>query len=101
MTASTEVRLEAHVHGRVQGVGFRYYVLEEASRLQVRGWVSNDHDGAVSVIAEAPRPILEQLLAALEAGPIAARVDRVDASWSAASGDLRQFGVRSGWHGGD
>ena len=99
--ADTDARLEAHVHGRVQGVGFRYFVLEEASRLRLRGWVANDPDGAVSVLAEGSRPALDQLLAALSEGPRAARVDRVDRTWSAATGEFGRFGVRSGWHGGD
>lgn len=96
-----QARLEAHVHGRVQGVGFRYFVLEKASQLRLRGWVANDPDGALSVLAEGPRSSVERLLAALEAGPPAARVDRVDRTWSPATGEFERFGVRSGWHGGD
>ncbi len=99
--AEADARLEAHVHGRVQGVGFRYFVLEEASQLRLRGWVANDPDGAVSVLAEGSRPALERLLGALEDGPPAARVERVDRAWSAATGEFERFGVRSGWHGGD
>lgn len=94
-------RLEAHVHGRVQGVGFRYFVLEQASRLHLRGWVANDPSGAVSVLAEGPRDSLDVLLEALRDGPPAARVDRVDTTWSAATGEFTRFGVRSGYHGGD
>ena len=94
-------RLEAHVRGRVQGVGFRYFVLEHASRLRLQGWVANDRDGAVSLVAEGSRPILEKLLALLEDGPPAARVDRVDTIWSSATGEFARFGVRSHFHGGD
>ena len=96
-----EARLEAHVHGRVQGVGFRYFVLEEAARLRLTGWVANDRDGAVSLIAEGPRPVLDELLALLRNGPPAARVDRVDTVWSSATGEFTRFGVRSRYHGGD
>ncbi len=103
MTAAGEARerLEARVHGRVQGVGFRYFVLEEASRLRLQGWVANDSGGAVSVLAEGPRAALEGLLAALLEGPPAARVERVDRTWSSARGEFERFGVRSRWHGGD
>jgi len=94
-------RLEAHVHGRVQGVGFRYFVLELANRLRLRGWVANDPGGAVSVLAEGPRDALDALVEALRDGPPAARVDRVDTVWSPATGEFTRFGVRSGYHGGD
>jgi len=94
-------RLEAHVHGRVQGVGFRYFVLELANRLRLRGWVANDPGGAVSVLAEGPRDTLDALLEGLRDGPPAARVERVDSAWSPATGEFTRFGVRSGYHGGD
>jgi len=94
-------RLEARVHGRVQGVGFRYFVLEQAQRLQLRGWVANDDGGGVTVLAEGPRGSLEVLLDALREGPPAARVDRVDPVWSPATGEFERFGVRSRWHSGD
>jgi acylphosphatase len=94
-------RLAVRIHGRVQGVGFRYFVLEEASRLDLRGWVANDAGGSVSVLAEGPRPALEALLGGLREGPRSARVDRVDVTWSAATGEFARFGVRSAWHGGD
>lgn len=94
-------RLEARVHGRVQGVGFRYFVLGVASGLRLKGWVANESSGEVSVLAEGPRVALEQLLVSLQEGPPAARVDRVDHAWSAATGEFERFGVRSRWHGGD
>jgi acylphosphatase len=94
-------RLEARVHGRVQGVGFRYFVLEHASRLRLTGWVANDAGGGVTVIAEGTRGALEQLLALIGEGPPAGRVDRTDPVWSPATGEYERFGVRSRWHGGD
>ena len=95
------VRLEARVRGRVQGVGYRYFVLEQASRLQLRGWVANDDGGGVTLIAEGARRSLDVLLDALRDGPPAARVDRVDEVWSPATGEFARFGVHSRWHGGD
>ena len=62
-------RLDASVHGHVQGVGFRVFALREAMDLGVAGWVTNEADGSVHVIAEGPRHDLETLLARLEAGP--------------------------------
>lgn len=87
-------RLEATVHGRVQGVSFRYYTLQEARQLRLRGWVANRHDGTVRVVAEGPEPALSQLAAWLHQGPSAAQVDFVDLSWFDASGEFYQFEIR-------
>ena len=94
-------RLDAKIHGRVQGVGFRYFVRQEATALGVSGWVSNQSDGSVRVVAEGSRSALEDLLDALESGPRGARVDHVDAHWGDARGDVRGFGVRPSGHSGD
>lgn len=84
-------RLHAIVKGDVQGVGFRYFVQRRADQLGVRGWVRNNDDGTVEVVAEGERQALEQLRRALEEGPRMARVDRVDVQWSAATGGLDRF----------
>ena len=94
-------RLEATVLGAVQGVGYRWFVVQEAGRLDLRGWVANRADGAVVCVVEGPRPALESLLMALARGPIAAQVERVIPAWMAATGRFRRFEIRSGSHPGD
>ena len=94
-------RLDATVVGRVQGVGFRYFVLREAMALGLAGWVANTSDGAVRCVAEGPRPSLEALLGRLHEGPASAIVDRVSAAWMPATGTLGPFTIRSGGHPGD
>ena len=94
-------RLDATVRGRVQGVGFRYFVIREAMDLGLVGSVANDQDGTVRCVAEGPRATLEALLQLLEAGPPSARIDRVDAAWGPASGAFRAFEIRSAGHRGD
>ena len=84
-------RLHGLVHGDVQGVGFRYFLMREAQRLGLRGWVRNRDDGTVEFVAEGSRSDLEQLKHEAERGPALARVDRVDGRWSAAAGDLDGF----------
>jgi len=84
-------RLHAVVHGDVQGVGFRYFVQRKAQQLGLRGWVRNNDDGTVEVVAEGERGALEQLKRALDEGPRMARVDKVDAQWSSATGTLGGF----------
>ena len=66
------------VSGRVQGVGFRWFALQQAEQLGLRGWVSNLPDGRVEVVASGDSEALQQLEAALHNGPISGRVDRVD-----------------------
>lgn len=66
------------VRGVVQGVGFRWFVLREAHRLDLRGWVKNLPDGSVEVVAEGPAGSLEQLQQALARGPHAAEVSGVE-----------------------
>jgi len=84
-------RLHAIVRGDVQGVGFRYFVQRSAAQLGLTGWVRNNDDGTVEVVAEGPREKLEELRRAVERGPRMAHVPRVDAEWSAATGTLHGF----------
>jgi acylphosphatase len=101
-TAGTApARLDATVLGRVQGVGFRYFVIRHAMDLGLVGWVANGMDGSVRCIAEGPRASLGALLEHLEAGPAGAIVDRVVATWGAPSGSFTSFEVRSAAHRGD
>lgn len=94
-------RLDAVVRGRVQGVGYRYFVLREASALRLEGWVANESDGSVVCRAEGPRGDLEELEAALRVGPSGAHVEDVLVEWGPALGALGPFTVRSGGHRGD
>jgi acylphosphatase len=94
-------RLEAVVHGRVHGVGFRVYALRLARERGLRGWVANEAGGRVRVVVEGEPGPLHELVQALRAGPPAALVDRVDEAWSPATGEFGSFEIRSGWHGGD
>jgi acylphosphatase len=95
------VRLDATITGRVQGVGFRYFVLREAMALGVTGWVANTPAGAVRCVAEGPRRSLESLEARLHDGPPSADVERVSVAWMSATGTFASFEVRSGAHTGD
>ncbi len=66
------------VRGRVQGVGFRWFVRERARALGVRGWVKNRADGSVEVAAAGDAPSLARLRESLAAGPSGARVSRLE-----------------------
>jgi len=92
MSKSAE-RLHAIIHGRVQGVNFRYYTLIQAQALGLTGWVANRPDGTVEVMAEGPRSALDELLAFLQRGPSHARVDQVDVDWPKPTGQFTRFQV--------
>jgi acylphosphatase len=89
-----EARLRATVHGRVQGVNFRYYAVREAERLGLTGWVANRWDGAVETVAEGSREALDRFQAFLHRGSPSAFVQRVDDRWEQPTGEFRHFGVR-------
>ncbi len=87
-------RLHAVVSGSVQGVYFRGTTETVAEQLGLTGWVKNLWDGSVEVVAEGPRPALQELLTFLHQGPPGAHVTDVRAQWSAASGEFSLFEVR-------
>jgi acylphosphatase len=87
-------RLTARILGRVQGVGFRWWVRSRADGLGLTGWVMNDDDErGVTVVAEGPRDRLDELEQMLWRGPSAARVDEVQVSREAASGEFERFQI--------
>ena len=87
-------QLHAIVRGQVQGVNFRSSTVTQAARLSLAGWVRNLPDGSVEVLAEGPRPVLEQLLAFLRHGPPSARVSGVEPAWQPPTQSFQQFEVR-------
>lgn len=99
--ASDDARIDATVVGRVQGVGFRWFVVDAARQLGLAGWVANEADGTVRCVAEGPRADVEALLVELRRGPLGARVDRVIPRWGRPAGEFDRFDMRSGAHPGD
>jgi acylphosphatase len=101
MSRGELARLEASVRGRVQGVGFRYFVLSHATHLGLTGWVANEQDGSVHCVAEGPRGDLETLLDMLREGPVSSIVEHVAEDWLPYTGHWGSFGLRSLGHRGD
>lgn len=85
MESTEQVRLTAFVHGRVQGVGFRWWTTAQARELKLQGSASNLDDGRVCVVAEGPRASCEELLERLREQPSrhrrAGRVSTVIEQW--------------------
>jgi acylphosphatase len=101
----TQSALHAWVEGRVQGVGFRAFVQDQAQRLSLTGWVRNVGDDQVEVWGEGPQPDLDTLLgpqpdldtllAALQRGPRSSYVSDVRVEWETATGKFGRFQVIS------
>lgn len=87
------------IQGRVQGVGFRWFVQREAGELDLRGWVRNTEDGDVEVVASGSAEDLAELRSSLRRGPRGARVDRLVEHYlddSEAAG-LTSFRIDGAW----
>ena len=97
---STEKPIEARrfvVRGRVQGVGFRWFVEREAHILVIAGWVRNNSDGSVEVHAQGTRDQLSGLRSRLREGPRAARVDAVEESEARVTPGVNSFRIEGAW----
>lgn len=93
MSPTPNEALHANIHGRVQGVGFRYSTVAQAKRLGLTGYTRNMPDGSVEVVAEGEKRKLEALLAWLRKGPSMARVSDVQHRFVPPVGTYRGFGV--------
>jgi acylphosphatase len=82
------IRVRAVVHGRVQMVGFRAFVIRHAGDQSLSGTVRNEPDGTVETVLEGPRADVERMLDLLREGPSHARVERVDVEYLAPTGTL-------------
>lgn len=94
MSTETRFRLHARVEGRVQGVGFRYFVLDNAQPLGITGWVRNRWDGTVEVLAEGTRVDLDKLLGTIRRGPRRGTTADVMPVWLEATGEFTSFRIR-------
>ena len=85
------------VRGRVQGVGFRWFVEREAHLLGIAGWVRNNMDGSVEVLAMGSRDQVLGLKSRLQQGPRAARVDVVEEAEAKPVAGLTTFRIEGAW----
>ena len=86
-------RLHLVITGRVQGVGFRYYVLRCARDRDLVGWVRNRPDGSVELVAEGDEASLRGLLADLKQGPPLSWVQQVSTEWQSTQPGLQRFDI--------
>ncbi|MFC4078023.1 acylphosphatase [Salinithrix halophila] len=82
------------VHGRVQGVGFRFHTQQAASRLGIVGWVKNNPNGTVEIDAQGEKDAIRKFLEAVRKGSPFSRVERVDVKNREPSMNRRAFDVK-------
>ena len=87
-------RFTAKITGRVQGVGFRFFVREIARELGIVGWVRNTSDDGVEVMAEGNEGLLARFLGFLKQGPRSAVVTHVDVAWEEPTNEFDRFFVK-------
>lgn len=85
--------LSAIVSGRVQGVGFRYFIYTKAKNLNVFGWVKNRPDGKVEALIEGEEVDLEKMLFELRQGPSGSRVDDSEFVWKPYTQSFTSFNL--------
>lgn len=86
-------QIHIRVYGRVQGVFFRASAQREARRLGLTGWVRNRKDQSVELVAEGEETGIKDLVAWAQAGPSAARVDKVEVRWRSFAGEFFDFRI--------
>lgn len=95
--APMQKRVECSIKGRVQGVMFRDFAQRNARKRRLVGWVKNELDGSVSLVAEGEEDVLKGYLELLKKGPLisrfVARVDVIDVVWGDARGDIDDFRI--------
>ncbi len=84
-------RARVRIWGVVQGVGYRYFVRQQATSLGLSGYVRNLPDGSVEVVAEGDRSLIHALIDELKIGPRYAHVERMDVAWEEPRKDLGGF----------
>jgi acylphosphatase len=82
------------VQGVVQGVGFRFFVIEKAREYKVKGYVRNRPDGTVEVVAEGVKSLLQDFINRLKIGPVSAHVTGLEVAWDSSENQFSTFDIR-------
>ncbi len=85
------MKAEVTVQGVVQGVGYRFFVLNQARLYDVKGYVKNMPDGTVQVVAEGDKGIVKDFIERLRIGPLSAHVTGVDVKWDENDSGFTEF----------
>jgi acylphosphatase len=87
-------QLEINVNGRVQGVGFRYFVKQKAENFNIKGWVRNTSNRGVAILAEGEEKDLNTFVDWIKLGPSLSRVDKIEINRFDKITGFRSFEIR-------
>lgn len=87
-------RSEIIVDGVVQGVGFRYFVIRNAQKLKLKGYVKNLFSGEVLTVVEGDKLLIEELINEIKIGPSNASVTKCDIKWLECKNEFSSFEVK-------
>ncbi len=82
------------IHGKVQGVGYRFFATRVARRLGLKGWIENNRDGTVEATVEGEKDAIDEWIEELKEGPRYAEVTHIDQESKDFSGTLPDFDVK-------
>lgn len=82
------------IEGRVQGVFYRAFTMNLASKLGLNGWVRNLYDGRVEALFEGSRELIERAIGECRKGPVGSSVRNIDVQWEESSGEYKDFKIR-------
>ena len=88
-------QITVSIFGSVKGVGYRYFVLNAVRRTAIKGYVQNQRNGSVLVVAEGNKKQLDILIEELTLGPSSGRVDRCCVQWASSEGVFDDFQVKA------
>ena len=86
-------RVKINIKGKVQGVWYRASAKEEADKLGITGWVKNEIDGSVTVVAEGDEEKLNEFIKWCWIGPVYAKVENIKEEWSEFKGEFKVFKI--------
>lgn len=87
------IRVNLKIYGQVQGVFFRRSAKLEAERLGIAGWVRNEPDGSVGIMAQGDKKVVDKFIRWCKRGPPFAKVEKVDVSWEKDLHDFENFSI--------
>ncbi|AOP32821.1 acylphosphatase [Leptospira tipperaryensis] len=94
MGSKNNVRAKILVRGKVQGVGFRYYILQRAQECRLSGFTQNLPGGEVETVVEGDKMFIEDLYKAIQRGPTGSEVKEAVITWDVAKGTYRTFEIK-------
>ncbi|BDA80535.1 acylphosphatase [Leptospira kobayashii] len=94
MGKSEEKRARIVVRGTVQGVGFRYYIMQKAQEMRLKGYTQNLPNGEVEAVVEGDKLFIEDLYRAMQRGPTKAKVTDHAIDWADAKNQFRTFSIK-------